>query len=47
MKQKLVEDLKKLVCQLCDDDNLEYCYSCYIEDEIIKILNENCIEISN
>ena len=46
MKQKLVEDLKKLVCQLCDDD-LEFCYACCIEDEIIKILNTNGIDISN
>ena len=47
MKEKLVEDLRKLVCELCDDDNLEYCYTCCIEEEIVKILNKNGIDISN
>ena len=46
MNQKLVEDLKRLVCELCDDD-LEFCYACCIEDEIIKTLKENEIDISN
>ena len=47
MKQELVKDLKKLVCELCDDNNLEFCYTCCIEDEIIKTLNTNGIDISN
>ena len=44
MKQEIVEDLRKFICELCDDD-LEYCYDCCIEDEIVKILNKNNIEI--
>ena len=47
MKEKLVKDLRKLVCELCDDDDLEYCYICCIEEEIVKILNGNGIDISN
>ena len=43
MKEKIVEDLRKLICQLCDD-NLEFCHSCCIEEEIIKILNKNNIK---
>ena len=45
LKEKLIKDFKKLICELCDDDSLEYCYMCCIEDEIVKILNKNGIDV--